>query len=178
MSITGDYTKRVRIRDISEPMNNVLRKRGFFYRYRIPAFTAPQTYYFGFVTHPTKRSVVYTRALSAGEGPISLMLYPTGNWTGGDTAFNPFNLRIGSPSAQMQVVSNATGFTPGAVPPNEVDYLFNSGNNVSVAGGAGLPTIFEPNQRFVIAVVASGTGANRGVVFSIGFAEIDIPDNV
>lgn len=178
MGMTGDYTRWVRIIDIAEPVNNVFRRKGFFYRYRIPAFTAPQTYYFGFVTHPTKQSVVYTRSLSAGEGPISLMLYPTGNWTGGDTAVNPFNLRIGSPSAKMQVVTNATGFTPGAVPPNEIDYVFNSGNNVSVAGSAGLPTIFEPNQRFVIAVVASGTGANRGVVFSIGFAEIDIPTNV
>lgn len=178
MSMTGDYTSWTRVQDLSEPIRNVFRKRAFFYRYRIPGFTAPQTYYFGFTTHPTKQTAVYIRAFDASEGPVALILYPTGNWTGGDTPVNPFNLRIGSPSAAMSVVSNATGFTPGAAPSSEIDYAFSSGNNVSVAGGAGLPTVFEPNQRFVIAVNAPGTGTIRGVVLSLAFAEISIPNNI
>lgn len=178
MTMTGDYNSWERVQDLSEAIRNVFRGRAFFYRYRIPAFTAPQTYYFGFTTHPTKQTAVYIRAFDASEGPVALMLYPTGNWSGGDTPVSPFNLRIGSPSAVMSVVSNATGFTPGAAPPSEIDYAFSSGNNVSVAGSAGLPTIFEPNQRFVISVNAPGSGAIRGVVLSLAFAEIIIPPNI
>lgn len=176
--VTGDYNSWIRINDLSEPIRNVLRRRAFFYRYRIPAFTAPQTYYFGFNTHPTKQTVIYIRAFNASEGPVALLLYPTGTWTGGDAPVNPFNLRIGSPSAQMSVVSNATGFAPGVAPGSEIEYEFSSGNNVSVAGSAGLPTVFESNQKFVISVNAPGSGAIRGVVLSIAFAEIIIPPNV
>jgi len=176
MSLADGYNTWDRSRELADPVGNVFRGDVYFFRDRQIDIASSTTYYYGITTSPNLDTAVYIRALNAGEGPVTVTLHPAGAWTGQSSQTNPFNLRFGFPAAEMQISILATGVS-GLVPSIEVDHAFASGNNVSVAGAIGLPTIFQPGESFILGINNQSTGVNPGIVLSLAFAELKIPSN-
>ncbi|MBN46220.1 MAG: hypothetical protein CMH23_07075 [Methylophaga sp.] len=163
------------LQDLNDPRGHVFRKRGFFWSHLRENVANGDVYYYSVVTSSTKHTIIYTRDLSAGEGPVKLENIIGATYTPG-TAIAPINLFAGGPSCDLAITAGATGVSGGVTVP--VDFLFGAGNKAAVAGSAGLPTIFPPNTTLVLKLTNEAVGTNPGIKLALAFAEIVIPDDL
>lgn len=158
---------------LTDPLLATFRGQGYFYQHRFDLATQPGGYSIAFTTSPTKHTVVYSRLLTSGQGPVELVNIIGATFTDG-TAGTPVNLFAGKPAAQIVVSNGVTNIAGGTVIPN--DYAYSTGNNTAVgtAGPAGLPTILPPSTNIILQVINRHNGTNNARL-AIAFAELAIP---
>lgn len=162
------------LRDLLDTANAVFRKQAFNLANTSDAMATGEDFYWSITTSTTKHTIVYARVFYATEGPMTTDLLFGATYTAGDAVLTP-PLFVGSPSADVVVTRAVTGVSGGVVSP--VDEIFGAGNNVSVSATAGLPTIFPPNSDFLVRATSGASGSNK-LRIDIGFAEIELPDDL
>lgn len=160
---------------ITNPANLAYRGMSFTWSDLRLAVPAADVYYYSFVTSSTKHTVIYNRALEAGEGPVDLDLIFGATFTPG-TASSAINLIVGEPAGEIQITKGVTNVVGGVVSP--VAHLFRAGSNTPVAASSGLPTILKPGSAILGRITNSALGTNPGILFALAFAEIVIPTQI
>lgn len=160
---------------ITNPTNLVYRGMAFTWSDLRLAVANADVYYYSFVTSPTKHTVIYNRALEAGEGPVDLDLIFGATFTVG-TESSAINLIAGEPAGEIQITKGVTNVVGGVVSP--VAHLFRAGANTPVAASSGLPTILKPGTTVLARVTNSALGTNPGILFALAFAEVVISTKI
>lgn len=160
---------------ITDPANLVYRGRAFTWSDLRLLVPQNDVYYYSFTTSATKHTAVYNRVFDAGEGPIRLDIVFGATFTLGASS-SAINLIAGEPGPDIAITKGVTSVVGGAT--SLVGYDFASGNKSAVAAPAGLPTIFKPNTTFLAKVTNLSSGTNPGILFSLAFAELLIPEHI
>lgn len=158
---------------LTDPLLATFRGQGYFYQHRFDLATQPGSYSIAFTTSPTKHTVVYSRLLTSGQGPVELVNIIGATFTAG-TAGSPVNLFAGKPAAQIAISNGVSGITGGVTVLN--DYAYSTGNNAAAgaAAMAGLPTILPPSTTIILQIINRHNGTNNARI-AIAFAELTIP---
>lgn len=160
-------------RSLLESTSVVLRKQGYFFQHLREDVTQNNVYYYRVKAPSDKYLVIFSRNLSAGEGPVRFetVVQPS-SFTPG-TTITPTNLYTGGPASTSEV---ERGVVPTGGVTIPADFLFGAGNKVGTAGASNLPTVIPPGVEIFAKITNESEGVNPGIRFALAFGELDIPD--